>query len=215
MHAKGQQAIATTLGDKSGAPPPDWVKDNKTNQVHNDPSVHDPSQVKDGESYVGKTVTAVNSDGDTRYGDENGQWWNSVMINQVSVNGSQSDDPTDKLVTGTGMATAGILSFNKRLSNAGLLNDDDSKLIGNLEYLGNGLAGTAIVTDFNNFIRHPTRGNGLRVAWDGVITFLGPEAGLADGAFSASGYKSKMFNGIDNWYDNRISKAAIDSFKVN
>jgi RHS repeat-associated protein len=41
--------------DDDGDLPPDWVMDDKTKKVHNDPNVHDASDVKEGETYVGKT----------------------------------------------------------------------------------------------------------------------------------------------------------------
>ncbi|MES2112739.1 MAG: RHS repeat-associated core domain-containing protein [Bacteroidota bacterium] len=203
--------------DKDGESPPDYVEDNKTHKVYFDKDVHGPSDIKDGQTYVGKTTVAVNPNGDTIYGDENGQWWFTIMLKDavtITEKKEGEDSGAEKVKEGVETGSNGIESVSTRLKDAGRLAVDDAELLENVKYLGQGLSAMTILSDINKYRKKDSKGNALRVVWDGLIIILGPEAGLVDGAFGASGYKDKMFKGVDNYYEKRTSKAAINSFKL-
>jgi len=68
----------------------DWVE-SATKNVYWDDKATKPDNTKDGEKYLGKTVLATNSDGEVKYGAQDGKWYDSAPLNNVEINAKQTD----------------------------------------------------------------------------------------------------------------------------
>ena len=62
----------------------DWYKDEK-GRLKWDPSVTSETTLKEGEEYLGKTVLLTNSEGQTLYGNENGEVHTYVSLPEISI----------------------------------------------------------------------------------------------------------------------------------
>lgn len=66
----------------------DWVQD-KDKRIYWDKNAISETTTKADETYLGKTVFATNEQGDFRYGDQYGNWWDSAPLNGVTTKGIQ------------------------------------------------------------------------------------------------------------------------------
>ena len=74
------------------------------------------------------------------------------------------------------------------------------KIAKSVKGLGAGLSFISMGISLKEAYENPTLGNGLKVVWNVGVMFTGPAGGVADALFEASGYKDKMFEGIDDMY---------------
>ncbi|TWI98619.1 RHS repeat-associated protein, partial [Mucilaginibacter frigoritolerans] len=73
-------------GSNNGSTPPDWVMNNTTHQVRDDPNVHKASDTKPGETYIGKTGSYVATNGAGVDLKADGSWrWSSMNVGDPST----------------------------------------------------------------------------------------------------------------------------------
>jgi RHS repeat-associated protein len=108
--------IAVDYGEEGGGgPPPDWVMDNKTHEARYDPNVHKASDVKKGETYIGKTGSYIAVGGAEIHLKADGSWVPASMDN-----GTDPRNVLRDLGIGKGWDTfADILEFTTGLLGGG------------------------------------------------------------------------------------------------
>jgi RHS repeat-associated protein len=114
--------------------------------------------------------------------------------------------------TGAGLdAIGGLWSYAEKQSIKNINKEiaplaKDATFLKSLKYvktLGTASGIIGITIDGYNLVKQPTIGNALKFIWGIGVIGTGPIGGIADGLFEASGYKDKMFNGIDNLIINK------------